>query len=146
MEMDEIIIKNKIEKSLEIICPLYKHNLITDAYIIGSVARGEATMESDIDLVVINPDFIMGASDLPPTLPFNTYLDIISEKEMKRNQLREQIVYRLKSLGVEFKFIRRKEDYEWYQSYKDELFHIVPAFQLENLPNIRLSKDLCDSS
>ncbi len=37
--MDDKIIQDKIERSLEIICPLYRENLITDAYIIGSVAK-----------------------------------------------------------------------------------------------------------
>ena len=50
-------IKNKIEKSIEIICTLYKNQLITDGYIIGSVAKETAKKESDIDLVLVNPRF-----------------------------------------------------------------------------------------
>lgn len=48
--MDEDIIKNKIEKAIDLICQLYKAEIITDAIIIGSVAKGTARKDSDIDI------------------------------------------------------------------------------------------------
>ncbi len=42
MEEFDNIIQTKIEKSIELICQLYKDNLITDAYIIGSIVKGTA--------------------------------------------------------------------------------------------------------
>lgn len=146
--MDEEVIKGKIERSLELICPLYKDSLITDAYIIGSVATGTARKESDIDIIIINPDFIMDAADLPPFLPLPIGEDInsLSEKEKRRESLRKQIVKKLNDIGVEFKLIYRKEDFLWYQLYKGDIFHLLPfneKFYIENLPHIRMMIDLC---
>ncbi len=47
----------KITKALELICSLYQQNLITESYIIGSVANGTAKEDSDTDIYLINPDF-----------------------------------------------------------------------------------------
>jgi predicted nucleotidyltransferase len=53
--MSDELLQDKIEKSIEIICPLYREKLITDAYIIGSLAKGTMKKESDIDILIINP-------------------------------------------------------------------------------------------
>ena len=120
--MDERIIKDKIEKALKIICPLYRKDLITGAYIVGSVAKGTAREESDIDIVIINPIFL-NASDFPPSPIILPYTE--SEEEKERESLRLYIVNILKDIGVEFKEIMIKDFPLWYQLYKDEIFHIM---------------------
>lgn len=50
----------------EFICQLYRDNLITDAYIIGSTAKGTAKKESDIDILLINPKFEFNLENLDP--------------------------------------------------------------------------------
>ena len=50
------ILRTKIQKSLEIICLLYNNDLITDAYIVGSIVEGTATQYSDIDINTVDID------------------------------------------------------------------------------------------
>lgn len=130
--MDDKIIQDKIERSLEIICPLYRENLITDAYIIGSVAKGMAKRESDIDILIINP-------------LFEAYLEELSPDEELENI--KKVVDKLKDMGVQFKLIAREKEVIfnfWYQLYKDELFHIMPhRYFIDSLPHIRITEDLC---
>ena len=127
--MDQDIIREKIEKSIELICPLYKNGLIDGAYIIGSVAKGTAKKESDIDIVIICD---MEGVDLDPD-------DIYAKK----------IVNALKDIGVEFKYItiyKYKEEGTsfWYQLYKGELFHILPRDRMNPfIEGIKIT-DLCD--
>ena len=131
-QTDDDIIKRKIENTIDILCPLYKNNLITDAYIIGSVAQGNARKESDIDIVIVNPEFQFYADDLGP------------DEEGKNLK---EVVDKLKDIGVEFKFIEREKYYKhkfWYQLYKNEIFHIIPQkFFINHLPHIQITEDLC---
>jgi predicted nucleotidyltransferase len=141
--MDEKIIKHKIEKSLEIICPLYKEILITDAYIVGSVARGTAKKESDIDIMIINPIFAeWRLGEFPPSpkiIPSS-----ISEKTKRVELFRASIVNLLTSIGVEFKEINYKGALLWFQLYKGELFHISTSSEPpEKEASIKIDKDLC---
>lgn len=130
--MDDKIIQDKIERSLEIICPLYRENLITDAYIIGFVAKGTAKRESDIDILVINP-------------LFEAYLEELSPDEELENI--KKLADKLKDMGVQFKLIAKEKEVIfnfWYQLYKDELFHIMPQrYFINSLSHIRIMKDLC---
>lgn len=130
--MDDKIIQDKIERSLEIICPLYRENLITDAYIIGSVAKGMAKRESDIDILIINP-------------LFEAYLEELSPDEELENI--KKVVDKLKDMGVQFKLIAKEKEVIfnfWYQLYKDELFHIMPQrYFINSLSHIRITEDLC---
>lgn len=130
--MDDKIIQDKIERSLEIICPLYRENLITDAYIIGSVAKGTAKRESDIDILMINP-------------LFEAYLEELSPDEELENI--KKLVNKLKDIGVQFKLIAKEKEVIfnfWYQLYKDELFHIMPQrYFIDSLSHIRITEDLC---
>lgn len=131
--MDDKVIQDKIQKALELICPLYKDGLITDAYVIGSVAKGTATKESDIDILIINPEF-------------EFYLEQLDPDEWAENI--KKVVDRLKNMGVQFRRIEKKDVVIWkfwYELYKDELFHIMPQKVFFNsLPNIQITKDLCD--
>ncbi len=130
--MDDKITQDKIERSLEIICPLYRENLITDAYIIGSVAKGTAKRESDIDILIINP-------------LFEAYLEELSPDEELENI--KKVVDKLKDMGIQFKLIAKEKEVIfnfWYQLYKDELFHIMPQrYFINSLSHIRITKDLC---
>lgn len=132
--MDDKIIQDKIERSLEIICPLYRENIITDAYIIGSVAKGTAKRESDIDILMINP-------------LFEAYLEELSPDEELENI--KKLVDKLKDMGVQFKLIVKEKEVIfnfWYQLYKDELFHIMPQrYFINSLSHIRITEDLCQA-
>lgn len=142
--MDEKIIKDKIEKSLEIICLLYKENLITDAYIVGSVAAGTARKESDIDIMIINPIFIR-LGEFPPSP--KVIPPSIGERTKRSELFRSKIVNSLKSIGVEFKEIYYKGTLLWFQLYKDEMFHIVTSSEqpFEKEDTIKIDKDLCST-
>jgi len=130
--MDDKIIQDKIERSLDIICPLYRENLITDAYIIGSVAKGTVKKESDIDILIINP-------------LFEAYLEELSPDEELENI--KKVVDKLKDMGIQFKLIKKEKEVIfqfWYQLYKNELFHIMPQrYFIDSLAHIRITEDLC---
>ena len=55
--INEHIIYDKLKIATDLICQLYNHNIITDALLFGSVAKGTATKESDIDIYLINSEF-----------------------------------------------------------------------------------------
>ncbi len=132
------IIYNKIAKALELICPLYKSNLITDAYIVGSIAKGTAREESDIDIYIINPDFKKQ----------NKYgYDIQLVPDIGENIYTNKIIYLLKTIGVEFKYLSIKHDILWLEIYKDEIFHFMYNYESEPIKSsgeyIQISKELC---
>ena len=140
-KMDEEIINNKIEKAIDLICQLYKTDIITDAIIIGSVAKGTARKDSDIDIYIVNPDFL-NAADLPPSRTILPYSP--SEEEEKTELLSEQIVDILKNIGVEFKELRIKEFPLWYQLYRGELFHLMTRDRVNPfMEGIEITRDLC---
>lgn len=131
--MDDKIIQDKIEKAIEVTCPLYRENLIIDAYIIGSVAKGAARKESDIDMLIINPSF-------------EAYLEELNPDEELKNI--KKVIDKLKDIGIQFKYIKEKKReliFEfWYQLYKDELFHIMPQrVFIDSQPYIKITRDLC---
>ncbi len=130
--VNEEVIQDKIERSLWIICPLYRENLITDAYLIGSVANGTARKESDIDILIINPSF-------------EAYLEDLSPDEGLENI--KKVVDKLKDMGVQFKIIEKEKGVVfklWHQLYNGELFHVMPQrYFIDSLPNIKITKDLC---
>lgn len=124
-------IKGKIEKSFEIINILYKNDLITDAYILGSVAKGTADQYSYIEINIVNPLFeIQNLSDLRP----------IIDTESPNI---ESMINQLKEIGIKFKIIEIKDLEFWYQIHRNELFHIVltkdEKFSIK--PRIRVTKD-----
>jgi len=125
------IIKGKIEKSFEIVNILYRNNLITDAYILGSVAKGTADQYSYIEINIINPLFeTQNLSDLRP----------IIDTESPNI---ESVINQLKEIGIKFKIIKIKDLELWYQIHRNELFHIVltkdEKFSIK--PRIRITKD-----
>ena len=139
--MDEDIIKYKIEKAIDLICQLYKADIITGAIIIGSVAKGTARKESDIDIYIINPGFL-NAADLPPSRTILPYSP--SEEEEKTELLRSQVVDILKNIGVEFKELRIKDIPLWYQLYGGELFHLMTRDRINPfMEGIEITRDLC---
>lgn len=104
------IIYNKLEIAVELICRLYKQGLITDAYIVGSVVRGTAKETSDIDVYVINPDFKKQIISVGP--------------EQKEESVKKLVDY-LKTIGVEFKLLPKRDIEHWYQFYKGEPLHMM---------------------
>lgn len=139
--MRDEIIREKIEKSLELICSLYKNDLITDAYIVGSFAKGTARKESDIDIIIINP-LLLNAADMPPIPTILPYTQ--SEEEKRTESLRLEIANVLQNIGVEFKELSLKDIILWYQLYKEELFHIMTRNNsLIESPNIQITRKMC---
>lgn len=137
---DEIVII-RIEKAIELICPLYKNNLITDAYIVGSLTKGTSRKESDIDILIINP-ILLSAADIPPTPTVLPYTQSEEEKIMELLQL--SITGTLQDIGVEFKEICLKDIKLWYQFYKGEIFHIMTGKYFKGLtPHIQITRDMC---
>lgn len=134
LESDKII-REKIEKVIELVCPLYKNNLITDAYIIGSVAKGETSKYSDIDIYIINPDF--------KKQKYSYDIQLIPDFE--GNAYTNNIVQYLKELGVEFRYLSIKNAILWLGLYKDEIFHFSYTYKPEYVeePYIRITIDLC---
>ncbi len=148
--MDEKIIKDKIEKSLEIICQLYQNNFIEDAYIVGSVAKGTAKSGSDIDILIINPIFQkeieffflqIGLEEKDPA-----YDKIMSEY----HPIVKQIVEFLENIGIRT-IIKEgvktifKDETAVFQTYKGELIQIwgFPDISKVKLPNIRINRKDC---
>lgn len=140
--MDENIIKHKIEKAIFLICQLYKYGIITNAFITGSVARGTAKKESDIDINLINPLFIKTA-DIPPEIFIEKFLRK-EEKEKFSSYLELSKI--LKDIGVEFKQMQIKDFVLWYQLYEGEIFHLMTAPSKDDVlqqENIEISKNFC---
>lgn len=123
---------SKIEKSFEIINILYENNLITDVYIVGSVAKGTANQYSDIEINIVNPLFeIQNLSDLSPIVGTESSPNI------------KMVVDQLKDIGIKFKIIKIKDLEFWYQIHRNELLHIVLSkdekFSVK--PRIRITKE-----
>ena len=140
--MNDKATKEKIEKSIDLICPLYENDLITDAFIVGSVAKGTARPESDIDIILVNP-IMHDAADLPPlpiVLPYTQ-----SREEEQLELLRLLIANTLKDIGVEFKEIELKDIILWYQLYKGEIFHIMTRRSRKDVTpdSIEIKRDMC---
>ncbi len=151
--MDEDIIKYKIEKAIDLICQLYKSKIITDVFIVGSVAKGTARKESDIDIYLINPLF-KELVEVEPLfegqfLPLSPRLEETEIEELLATwRANIDLVNILKNIGVEFKQIERKDEIFWYQLYRGELFHLMTRdrsnpFIIEE--GIKITKDLCFS-
>lgn len=138
--MDEDIIRQKIEKTIDLVCKLYKHNIITDAIITGSVAKGTARKESDIDIYIINLSFTETA-DIPP----ETFIyQFLKKEEIKKFRSDIELAKTLKDIGVEFKQIERKGEVFWYQLYKGELFHLMTRKMINPfMEGMKVTKDLC---
>jgi len=140
--MQDEIIRQKIEKSIELICPLYKNDLITDAYIVGSLVKGTARKDSDIDIIIIHPLLLNAAdmSPIPTVLPYTQ-----SEEEKITESLSLEIARVLQNIGVEFKELSLKDIILWYQLYKGELFHIMTRNEyIIESPNIQITRKMCD--
>jgi len=109
------IIYNKLEIAVELICRLYKQDLITDAYIVGSVAIGTAKETSDIDIYLINPEFKKHIISVGP--------------EQKEESVKKLVDY-LKTIGAEFKLLPKRDIEHWYQFFKGEPFHMMYSNEL----------------
>lgn len=124
---NSVILKEKIENAVDLICQLYGYNIITDAYIFGSVSKGTVTKESDIDIYLINPSF--------------HNIDDIFRSPLSNFEL----IIILENIGIEFIEISRKElKPTTYQLYKGELFHLVTRDRINPfMEGIELKRDLC---
>lgn len=130
-------IYNKLEKTVELICLLYRQNLITDAYIVGSVARGTAKEKSDIDIFLINPGFEETNTQLFP--------------DVEHYNIKKLVDY-LKSINVKFEKldIPTKETFGFYfQIYKDEIFHIMYSDKFESIESdeyLKITRTYCNGN
>jgi predicted nucleotidyltransferase len=121
------VLKEKIESAVDLICQLYGYNIITDAYIFGSVSKGTATKESDIDIYLINPIF--------------HNIDDIFKSPLSNFDL----IIILENIGVEFIEISRKDlKLTTYQLYKGELFHLLTRDRVNPfMEGIEIKRDIC---
>lgn len=119
--MQKDIIKNKIKKANQLAQQLYRHDIITNAYIVGSTVKGTARENSDIDIYLIHPSF-------QKTIDLNPYI----AKELSAYMNLYNI---LKDMGVEFRKISLKEITFWYQLYMGEIFHLMTDTNKENIIN-----------
>ena len=121
------VLKEKIESAVDLICQLYGYNIITDAYIFGSVSKGTATKESDIDIYLINPSF--------------HNIDDIFKSPLSNFDL----IIILENIGIEFTEISRKGlKPTTYQLYKGELFHLLTRDRINPfMEGIEIKRDLC---
>jgi len=136
------LVVTRIEKAIELICSLYTKDLITDAYIVGSLAKGTSRKESDIDILIVNP-ILLSAADIPPTPTVLPYSQSEEEKIVELLQLSFTIA--LQSIGVEFKEMYLKDIMLWYQLYKGEIFHIMTRKDFQGMtPHIQITRDMCN--
>ncbi len=112
--------QDKIILAIELVCPMLKEKLITEAFIVGSVAKGTAKPESDIDIYLINPLF---ESHNVHTLPDENYPNV------------KKFVDYLHKIGVKFKKsqLKGKAFVFYYQLYKGEQFHLMYDYESESI-------------
>lgn len=131
------IIYSKLAKTTELISLLYRQDLITDAYILGSVSRGIAKNKSDIDIFLINHKFEETNTQLFPDVEhFNI----------------KKVVDYLKSINVKFEKldVPKKETFGLYfQIYKDEIFHIMYSNKFESIESseyMKITRSYCNEN
>lgn len=143
---------NKITKAFELICPMFKNKLIEQAFIVGSVAKGTAKEDSDIDIYLINPDFNDSDTHLNPE-KYDEYklysVDVPIEHHKDAFNMPVINIYKyLEKLNVEFIYGRSEEKGTmWHQVYKDEIFHIMYDYDVDNTirgEHIEITKEMCD--
>lgn len=132
---------NKILKTLELICPLYINNLITNAYIIGSIAEGIVDEEFPIELILQSPLVIR-----------HTFKIFPGSHDYAINKIAK---YLKNTMGVKFYRIKldeedeeeyKEEDEEWIMEYKNEYFYtqIFDKYIPEkDKPIMMITRNLC---
>ncbi len=148
--MNEDIIKHKIQKAIGLICQLYKNDIITGAYIVGSVAKGTARKESDIDILLIHPSFEETKELEPESVESITKSPYLSEEQkvglLEMSMANINLSNKLIEIGAEFKQLTLKDAEFWYQLYNDELFHLMTAPDITILgeePHTEITIDFC---
>ena len=151
--VNERIIYHKLEIATDLICQLYNQNIITDAIIFGSVAKGTATEESDIDIYLIHPEFQDEDNLHIDKILLESVLKSQFYSEEQRNTILEywkptfDLIKKLKDIGIEFKDISRKELGTFtYQLYKGELFHLLARNKINPFmvkDSIKIKRDQC---
>jgi len=133
---------HKITKAFELVCLLHKEKLITEAYIVGSVAKGTAKEDSDIDIYLTNPLF---------EYQFNTHQIDLPPSHHKNDIYIKKITDKLKELKVEPHYIELETkitEEMWYWFYKDEFFHFMYDYESESIRKageyIEITKELCN--
>lgn len=151
--INEHIIYHKLEIATGLICQLYRHDIITEALIFGSVAKGTAKRYSDIDIYLINPKFQDEDNLNIDSILLQSIVKSQSFTEEQRNIVSEKwkstfdLINILKDIGIEFKDISRKDLGTFtYQLYKGQLFHLLTRnrtnpFMIEE--SIKITRDLC---
>lgn len=159
----EEILHHKLEVALELICQLYNNNnLITDAYIIGSVVTGIATKgDPDIVIVIINHsfkkliefNFLHLVYEQDSTYGKINYKKILPEMILSEyNENITKVIEFLENIGVRTMVIplEHKGVYEpqIFQTYKGQLIEMwgesdAKAVKKLNEPFIRIERDKC---
>lgn len=135
--INEDTISESILKAIEIICSIYSKRLIEDAYIIGSVAKGTATEESDIDIILINQEFVEYVSPIEP---------MRIRPELNSTEIR--IINTLRNIGATFKEPTEEELFSGevafgHWIYKGKEIHLMITAKMDILDSIRITIDMC---
>lgn len=138
--------QDKIILAIELVCPMLKEKLITEAFIVGSVAKGTAKLESDIDIYLINPDFKKQKDS------YNIQLIpeiILEENDEEKNVYTNKIRELLKNLNVEFKYLKTKHnEFIWMELYKNEIFHFMYDYESESIKKageyLEITEEICN--
>jgi predicted nucleotidyltransferase len=139
---------DKIVKAVELVCPMLKQNLIFQAFIVGSVAKGTVKEDSDIDIYLVNPDFKkqrLGSRygvELVPSFSENI------EDDTEGNIYTDKIVKLLINLEAKFKWLPSKHGNLWQELYKNEIFHFMYDYESESIKKageyIEITEELCN--
>lgn len=130
--------QDKILKAIELVCPMLKENLIEEAYIVGSVAKGTARIDSDIDLILYNSNFKGSMISFDVDFDDEYILNVV---EYLNNKTENMIRKKETKYGIIHDFN--------YQLFKNELFHIMTTYEKEYIVKregeyIEIDEELCN--
>ena len=142
------IVIDKITKAFELVCPMFKENLIEEAFIVGSVTKGTAKENSDIDIYLINPDFKKQNPGSRYDVQLVPWFSKNIEDNTEGNIYTDKIIQFLIDLNVKFEWLPTKHKNLWQGIYKNEIFHFMYDYQSKSIKHrkeyIEITKELCN--
>jgi len=131
---------DKITKTFELTCPLLKQNLVHQIFIVGSVSKGTAKEDSDIDVILYNQNFEHNLECLDTNIKYTD--KFLIKLVDKLNECIDETVHK-----IEYKHKIRNDFY--YQKYKHELFHFMITNEKDYIIKydkeyIEITEELCN--